>query len=422
MKPIANRTLMLSAACAAVLALAQGPARAETLELMHFWTSGGEAKAMDVIKKAAEAEGIQWKDAAVAGGSGMNAFQVLQSRVAAGNPPAAMQMHPALIRQYAEAGLLLSMDDVAAEQGWDKVLAPDLLAWAKYDGHYVGVPFNMHRPNWLWANKAILDKYNDGKAPATWDEFYAMGDKVKADGLVMLASGGQPWQDLLLWDLVVLGSQGKDFYKKALIEQNQDEIGSANMVAAFDTFRKVLSYTDKDRANRDWNLATAMVMKGDAAMQIMGDWALGEFVAAEKVADKDYVCADSPGTAGVVGWNADLWGFFKGLPDNQVAAQKTLAKVTEDATVQADFNVLKGSVPARIDVGAEKFTPCGQKAIKDREAAIASGSMVASFAQNSAQPTNVRGIYEDVVIQFAADPNMTSQQAVDAILAGLSTL
>lgn len=70
----ANRKLLLSAACALFLTLGQSPVRAETLELMHFWTSGGEAKAMDVIKKAAEKAGIQWKDAAVAGGSGMNAF------------------------------------------------------------------------------------------------------------------------------------------------------------------------------------------------------------------------------------------------------------------------------------------------------------------------------------------------------------
>lgn len=97
--------------------------------------------------------------------------------MAAGNPPAAMQMHPALIRQYAEAGLLLSMDDVAKEQDWDKVLAPALIPWAKYDGHYVGVPFNMHRPNWLWANKPMLDKYNDGKAPTIWDEFFAMATR-----------------------------------------------------------------------------------------------------------------------------------------------------------------------------------------------------------------------------------------------------
>jgi glucose/mannose transport system substrate-binding protein len=128
------------------------PAKPAELELMHFWTSGGEAAAMGVIKKAAQAAGIQWKDAAVAGGSGMNAFQVLQARVAAGNPPAAMQMHGEQIRQYASGGLLLDLSDVASAEGWDKVLDPDLVPYYRQNGKVVGIPFNMHRPTPNWAD------------------------------------------------------------------------------------------------------------------------------------------------------------------------------------------------------------------------------------------------------------------------------
>ena len=412
---------LLAAACITASAVA-GTASATELELMHFWTSGGEAAAMAVIKKGAQGVGIEWKDAAVAGGSGMNAFQVLQARVAAGNPPAAMQMHGEQIRQYADAGLLLDLSDVAAAEGWDKVIDPDLLSYYRQDGKVVGIPFNMHRPNWVWVNKALLDKYG-GKPPATWDEFFAMGDKMKADGIIPLASGGQPWQDLLLWELVLLGDEGKDFYTAALLEQKPEAINSPQMVKAFETFRKVLSYTDPNRANRDWNLATAMVIKGDAAMQIMGDWANGEFMTAKKVPGTDYVCADSPGTAGIYEWNADFWGFFKGLDADGVAAQKALAKVTMDKQTQQDFNVLKGSIPARTDIGPEAFGPCGQKGIKDRAAALATHNVIGSFAQNSGgQPPEVRGVYEDVVNQFANDPNMTPQQAIDKILAGLKAL
>ena len=133
---------------AALIALGVGTvaAQATELELMHFWTSGGEAAAMGVIKKAAQAAGIEWKDAAVSGGSGMNAFQVLQARVAAGNPPAAMQMHGEQVREYANSGLLLDLSDVAATEGWDKVIDPDLLPYYRQNGKVVGIPFNMHRP------------------------------------------------------------------------------------------------------------------------------------------------------------------------------------------------------------------------------------------------------------------------------------
>jgi len=144
---------------ATVLALGAASVNAEELGLMHCWTSGGEAAAMNVIKKAAQGADIQWKDAAVAGGSGMNAFQVLQSRVAAGNPPAAMQMHGEQIKQYAKAGLLVDLNDLAAQQGWDSAIDPNLMSYYKIDGKVVGIPFNMHRSNYIWGNKKIVDRY-----------------------------------------------------------------------------------------------------------------------------------------------------------------------------------------------------------------------------------------------------------------------
>ena len=420
---LSKRSFLAAAgAMALTLAVAAPAASAAELELMHFWTSGGEAAAMDVIKQAAQGVDIQWQDAAVAGGSGMNAFQVLQARVAAGNPPAAMQMHGEQIKQYADAGLLLDLSDLAAKDGWDSVIDPNLMPYYKIDGKVVGIPFNMHRPNYIWANKALLDKYG-GKLPTTWDEFFAIGDKMKADGLIPLASGGQPWQDLLLFELVLLGDQGRDFHQAALGELKPEALSSPQMLKALETYRKVLSYTDANRANRDWNLAAAMVINGDAAFQIMGDWDNGEFLTAKKVADQDYVCGNSPGTADMFVWNADFWGFFRGLDAAGVDAQMRLAEVTLDKTVQRDFNILKGSSPSRTDVGTDGFSGCGLKSVADREAALKSGSMIGSFAQNSGrQPPEVRGVFEDVINQFGNDPSMTPQAAVDKIAEGLGAL
>jgi glucose/mannose transport system substrate-binding protein len=419
---LSKRSLLGAVGGIALVTSLAGTSFATELELMHFWTSGGEAAAINVIKKAAQGADIQWKDAAVAGGNGMNAYQVLQARVASGNPPAAMQMHGEQIKQYSSGGLLLDLSELASKDGWDKVIVPALLPYYKIDGKVVGIPFNIHRPNYIWANKALLDKYG-GKMPSTWDEFFAMGDKMKADGVIPLASGGQSWQDLLLFELVLLGSEGKDFHHSALGELNPGALKSPQMVKALETFRKVLSYTDPNRTNRDWNLAAAMVINGDAAFQMMGDWDNGEFLKAGKVAGKDYVCGNSPGTAGLFLWNADFWGFFRGLDSAGVDAQKRLAEITLDKTVQRDFNVLKGSSPSRIDVGTDGFTGCGLKSVTDRDAAIKSGNMIGSFAENSGQqPPEVRGVFEDVINQFANDPNMTPQAAIDKIAGGLKAL
>ena len=415
----------LGISLAAFVAIGTGSAFAQgtTLELMHFWTSGGESHAMQVIKDGVQAAGITWQDAAVAGGAGMNAYQVLQARIAAGNPPAGMQMHSAQIRQFAKEDLLIDLDQVASAQGWDKegVLDPQLKAYAYTDGHWVGAPFNTHRHNWVWINKALLDKYG-GNAPATWDDFFAMADKMKADGVIPIAHGGQAWQELFLWEAVANGVGGPAFHKAAIEELNPEALSGETMAKVFDTYRKVLSYVDAGYPNRDWNLSIAMVMEGQAAMALAGDWALGEFNVAGKTANVDYVCANGPGTEGQFVWLADYWGFFKGLDEQGVVAQNKLAEITMDPAVQEEFNIRKGSIPARLDVKPDNFGACGQKGIADRAAAVKAGTMVPSLSQNSAQTTDVRGVFEDVVNEFANTPGMTAADAIAKINQGLADL
>ena len=79
-------------AAAMTLVLAGTAALAGEVEVLHYWTAGGEAKSAAELKKIMEAKGHVWKDFAVAGGGGDNAATVLKSRVVSGNPPAAAQI------------------------------------------------------------------------------------------------------------------------------------------------------------------------------------------------------------------------------------------------------------------------------------------------------------------------------------------
>lgn len=402
----------LVSALMATAAYAEG-----TVEVMHWWTSGGEANALSVIKEGLEADGINWKDSAVAGGSGTNALQVLQARVASGNPPAAMQMHGQQLLEYGSFDILGNLNELAAEANWDETMSPALQNYAKQDGVYVGVPINMHRHNWMWGSKEILDNYG-GVMPTTWDEFFALADQMVADGVQPLAHGGQAWQEFMLWEDVVVGTGGTDFHKAALQDLDRDALTGATMQESFDTFRKVLGYADANAANRDWNLATAMVIEDQAAFQLMGDWAKGEFIVAGKEANTDYLCAPAPGTGGSYIFLADYWGFFPVADAGDAASQAKMAAQTMDAETQIAFNQRKGSIPARIDIDPSNFDTCGAAAINDR----ANGVMLPSLAQNHAQPREVRGVFEDVITSFANDSSISSADAVARIIDGLNNL
>ena len=214
-----------------------------------------------------------------------------------------------------------------------------------------------------------------------------------------------------MFDSVVASTGGIDFYKKAFIDLDESALKSDTMKKAFDNLAKLRAYIDPNYAGRDWNLATAMVIKGDALVQVMGDWAKGEFKNANKEAGKDFLCYRFPGTDGAVIYNTDMFAMFKVSADRK-AAQLALADATMSPSFQSAFNVVKGSVPARMDVPDTDFDMCGKKGIADVKAANAKGTFVGSMAQNYAQPPAIATAYHDVVTKFFHGEIKTSDEAV----------
>jgi glucose/mannose transport system substrate-binding protein len=369
-----------------------------TVEVLHWWTSGGEAKAVGELKSAFEGRGGTWVDSPIAGGGGDAAMTALRARVVAGNPPTAVQLKGPGIQEWAEQGALNDVEDVAEAENWDGVLPPALAGIMKYEGNYVAAPVNIHRVDWIWANPEVLAKAGVESMPTTWDEFNAAADKVQAAGMIALAHGGQPWQDATLFEDVVLGVGGADFYRKALVELDDAALRSDTMVASFDQLRKLRGYVDPNFSGRDWNLATAMVMRGEAAFQIMGDWAKGEFLAAGKVPGQDFLCAPTPGNGFVL--NSDSFTFFKVEGAENVAGQKVLASLIMSPAFQETFNLAKGSIPARTDVPLDDFDDCAKRSHQDLLAAIENDTLVPSMAHEMAIPRSVRGEFLDLVTEF----------------------
>jgi glucose/mannose transport system substrate-binding protein len=403
-------------ASVAVLALSAGAAQAEDVEVLHWWTSGGEAAALNVLKEDLNGQGIGWEDMPVAGGGGSEAMTVLRARVTAGDPPTAVQMLGFDIQDWAKEGALGNLNDVAAAEGWDAVVPGALQGFSKHDGNWIAAPVNVHSTNWVWINKAALDAAG-GKAPETWDELVAVLDAMKANGITPLAHGGQAWQDATIFDAVVL-SLGADFYKSAMIDLNPEALGGPQMVEAFDRMAKLRSYVDDNFSGRDWNLASAMVINGEAGMQMMGDWAKGEFLKAGKVPGTDFVCIRFPGTQGMVTFNSDQFAMFNVTSDEAKAAQATMASAVMNPEFQSAFNVVKGSVPARTDVPNDAFDDCGKKGMADLAEANANGMLFGSMAHGHAAPAAVKNaIYDVVTAHFNGeyDSATAAQELVSAV-------
>jgi glucose/mannose transport system substrate-binding protein len=408
-------------ATAVAMVVTANAAMAGEVEVLHWWTAGGEAKSAAELKKIMQNKGHTWKDFAVAGGGGDNAMTVLKSRVVAGNPPAAAQIKGPAIQEWASEGVLANLDATAKAEKWDSLLPKVVADVMKYKGNYVAAPVNVHRVNWMWANAAVLKKAGVTGTPKTWDEFFAAAEKVKKAGLIPVAHGGQNWQDFTTFESVALGVGGAGFYNDAFVKLDQKALTSATMSKALETFRKVKSYTEPAAPGRDWNLATAMVIQEKAAFQFMGDWAKGEFTAANKVPGKDYICAAAPGTANAFTFNVDSFAMFKLKDAAAQKAQADLAAAIMGTEFQEVFNLNKGSIPVRLAMDMAKFDDCAKLSSKDFVATSKAGGLVPSIAHEMAVPPAVSGAMKDAVSQFWNNDKMSVADGVKSIAKAAAT-
>lgn len=410
--------LKLSAGLLLAAGMTAGPAMAGgEAEVLHWWTSGGEAKALKVLKDDFAKNGGTWKDMPVAGGGGDAAMVTLKARIVSGDPPTAAQIKGPTIQEYDDEGVVgpYNIHAVASAENWDALLSPQVANHMKCDGFtkYCAAPVNIHRIDWFWANKKVLDA-NGLKMPTSWDEFNAAAKKLKAAGIIPLAHGGQPWQDATVFEAVALGIGGNEFYQKAIVDLDMNALGGSTMVEVFDQMRILQGFTDEGMPGRDWNVATGMVMNGKAAFQIMGDWAKGEFANAGLKPGEDYYCLPTPSNHGYL-YNVDSFIFFSVKGKNKIEGQKLLASLMMGKNFQKVFNLYKGSIPARLDVPMDEFDICAKGSAADLNYSAMTGGLLPSFAHGMALKLAQKGAIQDVVTEhFNSD--MSSQEAASRLV------
>ena len=401
----------MTAAFAASISLSFiGAAAAADLEVIHWWTSKGESAAVSEFAKALDndGQGDKWVDSAIA--LGETARSTVMQRVLGGDPPEAAQFNPG--RQYEEliaGGKLLDLTDVATEGKWEEIIRPKAIGSAcLVDGHWWCVPVNIHSNYWAWYSKPAFEKAGVPE-PKSMADFVAAAPKLKESGVIPFAIGGDGngWQIQLLFQDMVTAALGVAKRDEMYTKKSAEIAGGPEMNGVFTQLRALKQFTDEGYANRNWNDTTNLVITNKAALQVMGDWARGEFAAAGMTGVKDFGCMiglneDSP----VVSTDGDIILFFKQDDPEVEAAQKRLAALLISPEVQVAFNNAKGSMPVRADVDMSTADPCMQKALKavDDPAKIVTATN-RFITENTNQQIN------ELVAQFFADDSVTPEDA-----------
>ncbi|WP_429101884.1 ABC transporter substrate-binding protein [Aeromonas rivipollensis] len=398
----------------AIVALLSLPVAASQVEVLHWWTSGGEAKAVEVLKSEWAEQGNQWNDFAVQGGGGKSAMTVLKSRALAANPPEAAHLKGYELHEWASLGFLRDLSPMAEHLGWYPQLSPMVRDTLSQNGALMAVPTGIHRVNWLWLNRKLFERL--GLTPPTdWEHFMTVAEQLKAQGVTPLAIGNEPWQLAVLFETVALGEGGKTFYRKAFLEQDSTTLTGPDMVRVLTRFQQLRAYVPEKYAGLKWHQATNLLESGGAAMQIMGDWVKGELSAGNYRPGEDIDCLPSPGSQGLFSYNLDSIAMFKQRDPAQLQAQGELARLLMTPRFQEEFNRVKGSIPALTQPDMSKFDRCAIRSYHDFQLAERDGNLLPSMAEGMAVPTNMRQGIMDVLSSFFNDPKANPEQTAQQL-------
>lgn len=411
-----GRRSMIAGLAAAALVLAGcggGGDESKDVEVFTWWADGSEKAGLDALVGEFDKQhaGFKFVNGAVAGGAGSNAKNVLASRLQSNDPPDTFQAHAgAELADYIEAKQVQDISGIYQEKGWNEAFPEDLIKLLTVEGAIYSVPSNVHRANVVWANPDVLAKADiDADKPAAdLDEFIGQLDALKAKGVTTPLSVATDWTQVHLLETVLLSELGAESYTGLFT--GDTDWASQDVSQAIDQYAKLMSYTNTDRQNLDWQDATKLVIEGNAAFNIMGDWAEAAFQEQDKEFGKDYVTFPVPGTDGVFDFLADSFTLPVGAKNEE--GTKAWLDTVASAEGQKAFNLAKGSIPARTDADPDDY-PAYQKTALE---SWANDTIAPSLAHGAAASVKWLTDVTSAASQFSANSDVSKLKSglVDA--------
>ncbi len=403
--------------------LAQPQAAASSLDVLHWWTSAGERRAADQLRSLLVPAGVQWNDAAIPGGGGTAAMKVLKSRVLMGDAPDVAQLIGSTLTEWADVGLVLPLNGVAARRKWSQTLFPAVLDLVSYKGVVIAAPLGLHRINTLLYNRRLLGRLGL-QPPHSWAEFEAVARAVSAAGIKPLAWSDEAWQIATVFESLLLSEAGPTLYQEMIVQRKSAAWLDPRVEKALLRLRwlRAQSGLNADApAERVWTQSARELMDGSAAMLIMGDWTRGELMAWGASPSTDFGCVAVPGTERMHLYSVDTLAMLVNA-SHPVALQEKVAETLSALPAQLAYNRIKGSVPVRRDLSTAARKSLDACARDSWETFAAPGTArMPSLAHRMAADEATKDAVAQALWRYLSDPHMDALEAQKRLAAVMHT-
>jgi len=388
-------------------------AQGQTLDVLHWWTSAGERRAVEQLVLQLDKRGIAWRDAAIPGGGGGGAMKVLNSRVLARDPPDAAQVIGRTLADWSDLGLVLPLDEVAQRNRWSQSLFPLVQRVITHRGHIVAAPLGVHRINTLFFNQRVWAQLKLG-APKTWGDVEQAAAALRRAGIAPFAWSDEPWQIATVFETLLLSEGGPALYGELAATQRWQAWQDPRVAKALERLRWLRRLNGETAIEQRWTASARQLFTGDAGMLIMGDWVDGELVAWGAQAGRDYGCAPVPDTAGMHLYSIDTLAMLVGTKRRE-AEQERMAEVVVSPAAQLAYNQAKGSVPVRDDIDPAQLDECARDSWQTLKRDYS--PLLPSIAHRMAADEATKDALADALHRFVKDPAITPARAQERLVA-----
>ena len=244
-----------------------------------------------------------------------NMIDAIRPALAAGAGPDLVPTHgPAFVAEFALAGQVLPLDDLAKDFKWDELFVPWALNLGRVEGTLYSLPQELETII-LWYNKTLFEKQG-WTPPTTLDELDALATKIQAAGIIPFGGQAGECQACNEWYFTEFVNKiaGPDKVYKALKGEiawtDPDFVASINRLNDMMQKGYWMGSVNNFLAG-DFATYQAAFGAGDAAMNMEGTWfynSVDQFFGKETEHGNDWDWVPFPSAKGETIYNIGIGG------------------------------------------------------------------------------------------------------------------
>lgn len=313
---------------------------------------------------------------------------------------------------FIEKGLILDIDDVWEEQGWNETYPRSFRTLSEYEGKAYFVPTQF---NWwaVWYRKPIFEEYGV-TPPETWDELLATCDTFNEAGITPFAIGTKyRWTAAGWFDYLNMRMNGPQFHLDLML--GKEKYDDPRVRDVFVKWRELFDHNCflENAAAYDWQEGLQPLLQGDAAMYLLGDYLMDSVPddMKDEMAFSRFPIID-PSIP--IGEDTGVDGYFMSVSAKNVEGGKKFLAFMGSAEAQSILAKEMGRLTPHPDVDPALYTPMQQQALD----MIRDTDMVLQFYDRDTTP-EMADVGMNGMMAFWDDPY--NDEALDEILAELET-